>query len=170
MDASPGDGRGVAAGGGAARIMSPLLSAPRPPFGGHARWWGPKEVWVEFLQPQRPLWHLCRRFVAGVYVLVDGDTPHTLTHMHSRGRLLCKRVGGGVLSVLSALKLWFHQSRNPGDGPLPLQVPTFPRKDESPLIHPNQEVLLCESLPLILPGRPSWFLCLNSFPACIAHN
>lgn len=85
MDASPGDGRGVAAGGGAARIMSPLLSAPRPPFGGHARWWGPKEVWVEFLQPQRPLWHLCRRFVAGVYVLVDGDTPpHSDTHAQQR--------------------------------------------------------------------------------------
>lgn len=28
----------VAAGGGAARIMSPLPSAPRPP--GHTRWWG----------------------------------------------------------------------------------------------------------------------------------
>lgn len=129
MDASPGDGRGVAAGGGAARIMSPLLFAPRPPFGGHARWWGPKEVWVEFLQPQRPLWHLYRRFVAGVSVIVDGDTPtHTLTHMHSRGRLLCKRVGGGVLSVLSALKLWFHQSRNPGDGPLPCRCPRFQGK------------------------------------------
>lgn len=96
--------------------------------------------------------------------------PHTLTHMHSRGRLLCKRVGGGVLWVLSALKHWFHQSRNPGDGPLPLQVPTFPRKEESLLIHPNQEVLPRESLPLIFPGSPSWFLCLNSFPTCIAHN
>lgn len=58
---------------------------PAPPFGGHARWWGPKEVWVEFLQPQRPLWHLCRRFVAGVYVLVDGDTPpHSDTHAQQR--------------------------------------------------------------------------------------
>lgn len=172
MDASPGDGRG----GGGRRGCGPdyvtsSLCTPPPPHGGHARWWGPKEVWVEFLQPQRPLWHLCRGFVAGVYVLVDGDTPpHTLTHMHSRGRLLCKRVGGGVLWVLSALKHWFHRSRNPGDGPLPLQVPTFPRKEKSLLIHPNQEVLPRESLPLILPGSPSWFLCLNSFPTCIAHN
>lgn len=75
---------GVAAGGGAARIMSPLLSAPRPPPGATRVGGEPREVWVEFLQPRRPLWHLCRDFVAGVYVLVNGDPPppptHTLTH------------------------------------------------------------------------------------------
>lgn len=127
---------------------------------------------MEFLQPQGPLWHLCRGFVAGVYVLGMATLPptHTLTHMHSRGRLLCERVGGGVLSLPSAPKHRLHQSWDPGDGPPPLQVPTFPRKDASPLIHPNQEVLLPESLPLILPGSLSWFLCLNSFPICIAHH
>lgn len=79
-------------------------------------------------------------------------------------------MGGGVLSVPSALKHWLHQSQDLGDGPLPLQVPTFPREDESPLTHPNQEVLLPESLPLILPGSFSLFLCLHSFPIDIAHN
>lgn len=76
---------GVAARGGAARIMSPLLSAPRPP--GATRVGGePREVWVEFLQPQRPLWHLCRGFVAGIYVLVNGDppTPNSDTHAQLR--------------------------------------------------------------------------------------
>lgn len=82
--------RGVGGGGrrgcGPDYVTSSLCTPPPP---GATRVGGePREVWVEFLQPQRPLWHLCREFVAGVYVLVNGDPPppihtHSDTHMHS---------------------------------------------------------------------------------------
>lgn len=53
--------------------------------------------------------------------------PALHTYMHSRGRLLCERVGGGVLSVPSALKHGLHHNPDPGDG-LPCRCPCFQGK------------------------------------------
>lgn len=100
-----------------------------------------------------------------------GDPPPpTLTHTCTAEAGSCVSGWVGVCCRYVLMKHWLHHSQDLGDGPLPLQVPTFPREDESPLTHPNQEVLLPESLPLILPGSFSLFLCLNSFPIYIAHN
>lgn len=74
-------------------------------------------------------------------------------------------VSGGALSAPSVLKHGIYQSQDLGDQPLP---PLSPREDESPLTHPNQEVLETSAppppkphsapdtfSPSILPGSPS---------------
>lgn len=141
----------VAAGGGAARIMSPLPSAPRPP-GPHSMV-RTGEVREGFPPQQRPLgtflrmasgqsltyWR-CGPWIAGEW----RTSPRPPARM-----LVCARVcdGGGALSAPSVLKHRFHQSQNLVDGAL---LSLLPREDGSPLTHPNQEVLKTSAPPKAL--------------------
>lgn len=143
----------VAAGGGAARIMSPLPSAPRPP--GHTPWWGaPRGAGgiPPTAETTPPPGTSSGWPVAGVSVVGSARAPAT-PHPHPRAGGSCVRVCvlgvcvGGALSAPSLLKHGIYQSQDLGNGALP---PLSPREDGSSLTHPNQEVLETSAPPKAL--------------------
>lgn len=153
----------VAAGGGAARIMSPLPSAPRPP-GPHALVGSTGRFGRDSPHCRDPwassrdgLWQgSLSAALRGPWAAGEWQTPLPPPPPPSR-RLVCARVcvcaGGGAVSPLSPET---PASSEPGSsGWAPSQL--SPRKDGSPLIHPNQEVLETSAPPKDLQCPRSLF-------------
>lgn len=157
----------VAAGGGAARIMSPLPSAPRPP-GPQALVGSPGRCRRDFSRRPDP-GHLCRPPVAGVslslpWLCGPWAAGERRPPPPAEARV-CARVcagGGGCAVCPLSPETPRIRARLQGMGPFPSWLL------RSPLPYPNQEVLkisapqkpysIPTSLPpcsALLPGSPS---------------
>lgn len=124
----------VEAGGGAARIMSPLPLRPAPR--GHRRWWGARGRRPGFPPPQRPPGHLLGTAygqglcdAAGLWAVGEWRTPPPLRTETRVCACVCE--GGGLLSAPTVLKP--RASSDPG----PMGWTTFTRCRKGRWISPH---------------------------------